>query len=270
MPDKRTHRGAHPEDAELFAPRYHAALRAAVADLSWLLSRAYATPSAVKVVGDRYGLSARQRTAVMRCACADAAMTSRLGREMPIEQLRDGDGGGGDGAGGGSGGGGAGAIGGAGGGSALLIDGYNVLTTVEVALGGGWVLAARDTTFRDMASMHGTFRKVEETAPAIELVGRTLAQLAVGRSVWYLDQPVSNSGRLKAVINEIIAANGWPWDVQIVPNPDAVLIASAATNAIVASADSVILDGCARWLNLARQVIERHVPRANIADLQVN
>src|SRR5687767_2214386 len=149
MPDKRTHRGAHPEDAEGFAPPWHAALRAAVADLSWLLSRAYATPSAVKIVGDRYQLSARQRTAVTRCACANEQLAGRLRREVRLEQVRGGD--------------------------VLIVDGYNVLTTIEVALGGGWLLAARDMTYRDMASIHGSYRKVEETRPAIELLGRRLA-----------------------------------------------------------------------------------------------
>ena len=236
MPDKRTHRGANPEDADAFAPPWHAALREAVADLSWLLSRAYATPSALKVVGDRYGLSARQRTAVMRCACTDEARTARLAREIPLAEVR---------------------------GREVLIDGYNVLTTIEVALGGGWVLAARDTTFRDMASIHGTYRKVEETRPAIELLGRTLADAGAPRVVLYLDQPVSNSGRLKGIINEIIAAHGWPWEVQIVINPDAVLI-DAGADAIVASADSVVMDGCARWVNLAREVVTRHVQEAKV------
>jgi hypothetical protein len=240
MPDKRTHRGAHPEDAEGFAPPWHAALRAAVADLSWLLSRAYATLSAVKIVGDRYGLSARQRTAVTRCACADDALAGRLRREVPLADLR---------------------------GRELLVDGYNVLTTIEVALGGGWVLAARDTTFRDMASIHGSYRKVEETRPAIELLGQTLTAAGAAHAVLYLDQPVSNSGRLKAIINEIVAARGWAWDVQIVANPDALLIA-APDDAIVASADSVVMDGCARWVNLAREVVTRHVADANVVDLQ--
>jgi len=241
MPDKRTHRGAHPEDADGFATPWHAAMRAAVADLSWLLSRAYATPSAVKLVGDRYGLSARQRTAVTRCACADDALAGRLHREIRFEDVR---------------------------GRNVFIDGYNVLTTIEVALGGGWVLAARDTTFRDMASIHGSYRKVEETRPAIELLGRTLADAGVARTVLYLDQPVSNSGRLKAIIGEIIAARGWDWDVQIVPNPDAVLIAAPA-DAIVASADSVVMDGCPCWVNLAREVVTRHVSDANLINLQV-
>ena len=241
MPDKRHHRGPHPEDAELFAPAQHDALRAAVADLSWLLTRDYATPSALKVVGDRYNLTARQRTAIMRCACGDRQLADRLRREVAIADLR---------------------------GRTLLVDGYNVLTTIEVALGGGWVLVARDTTFRDMASLHGSYRKVDETRPAIELLGRTLAEFGIARCTIYLDQPVSNSGRLKGIINEIAPANAWPWDVQIVPNPDAVLIAARDHDGIVASADSVVMDRCARWVNLARAIVTRGVPAARVANLR--
>jgi hypothetical protein len=237
MPDRRTHRGAHPQDAELFAPARHPDLRAATSDLSWLLSRGYASPSAVKIVGDRYALDARQRTAVMRCASTDAARTGRLARVVPIDQLK---------------------------GCTIHLDGYNVLTTVEVALGGGVILLARDTTFRDVASMHGSYRKVEETTPALELIGRTLTDENVADATWLLDQPVSNSGRLATIMRALAERNGWPWDVQIVPNPDKPLIDSPE---VVATADSVILDGCARWTNLAREVVTRHVPQAWVVNL---
>ena len=40
-------------------------------------------------------------------------------------------------------------------------------------MGGGIVLLARDGCYRDMASMHGTYRKVAETVPALEAIGRT-------------------------------------------------------------------------------------------------
>src|SRR5436190_5992886 len=105
----------------------------------------------------------------------------------------------------------------------LLIDGYNVLTTIEAALGGGVILAARDSTFRDMASIHGSYRKVEETRPALDLAGRTLTDLGVTHCTWYLDQPVSNSGRLKQVMLDVAIQSGWKWDVQIVTDPDAIL-----------------------------------------------
>ncbi len=47
-------------------------------------------------------------------------------------------------------------------------------------------------------------------------------------------------------------------------SPDRVL---AADRGIVATADGGILDRGPRWLNLARQVVERCVPEAWIVDL---
>ena len=40
-----------------------------------------------------------------------------------------------------------------------------------------------------------------------------------------------------------------------------------AETRIVATSDSVILDHCQRWFNLARQVIETCVPQAWVIDL---
>lgn len=240
MPDKRQHRGPHPEDARLFAPVWHQVLRQAVYELSWLLTRGYAQPSAVKLVGDRHNLTQRQRLAIMRCACSEQARLSRLSRRVDHADAA---------------------------GQTVLIDTYNVLTTIEVALAGGVVLGAVDTCYRDMASIHGTWRKVEETRPALVLAGKTLAELGATRCVWYLDKPVSNSGRLAAFIRQIAEQHAWPWQVEIVQNPDAIL---ADSRQLVVTADSAVLDRCGAWLNLARRIVIVHVPHANLVDLCVS
>jgi hypothetical protein len=237
MPDERRHRGPHPEDPDLFSREAEHKLRDAVADLSWLLTREYATRSALKVVGDRYDLAQRQRTAVMRSACSDQARTDRQQRRVPPEQLR---------------------------GQPLLLDGYNVLTTIEAALAGGVLIVGRDGAWRDMASIHGTYRKVEETVPAIALVGDLLAELGTGPCTWYLDSPVSNSGRLKTILADVARERSWNWRIELVPNPDRVLIESRA---LVATADSVILDGCAQWVNVAGDVVQRRIPAAHVLNL---
>lgn len=150
------------------------------------------------------------------------------------------------------------------GGRVLCLDGYNVLTTVEVALGGGVILHARDGTFRDIASMHGTYRKVAETVPALELIGRMVSSLSASTWIWYLDRPVSNSGRLRKIMVQLAAERGWPWQIELVPNPDEVLSPSAE---VVVSADSVVLDRCRHWFNLAREVINQHVPCASVVPM---
>ncbi len=232
MPDKRLHRGPHPEDTESFRSEALPFLRSAVSDLSWLLTRGYAERSSTKLVGDRYNLTERQRIAVRRCACSDEALRSRQAREIEVADAR---------------------------GKQLLLDGFNVLTTVEAALGHGVVLIGRDGCYRDMASMHGSFKSVEETPESVLLIGRTLARLGAGEVSWYLDQPVSNSGRLKQLIRAIADEQQWRWRVELVPDPDSVL---AESDELVVSADSGILDRCGPWLNLARQVVSEHVPHA--------
>jgi hypothetical protein len=84
VPDKRLHRGPHPDDAQLFAAEMLPPLRNAASDLSWLLSRGYSSNSALKLGGDRYALRERQRNAVARCACSDDA---RLRRERSRVEL---------------------------------------------------------------------------------------------------------------------------------------------------------------------------------------
>lgn len=232
MPDTRSHRGPHPDDLERFGPKAHEALRQATVDLCWLLNRGYATPSSLKLVGDRYRLCARQRIAVARCACSDAEAARRETHRVDLDRLQ---------------------------GQPLWIDGYNVLTTVEAALAGGVILAARDGTYRDMASMHGSYRKVAETVPALKLVGRLIAAAGALECRWFLDRSVSNSGRLKQIMETVAANENWSWTVVLVDDPDPLL---AETPQIVATADSVILDACSVWVNLARETVTREVPDA--------
>lgn len=230
MPDTRKHRGPHPEDARLFAPAVWPRLASAVADLSLLLTRGYAQNSALKLVGDRHELTARQRMAVARAACPDEALHRRKASELNRRDLA---------------------------GQALLIDGYNLLMTIETALAGGLVFRCRDGCIRDIAGVHGTYRRVDETIPAIEQIGIVLARLAVSRACWILDSPVSNSGRLATILRCVAAQHAWPWETQLLPRPDPVLIQSTE---IVATADSAILDRTARWFNLAAEVLASMLP----------
>jgi hypothetical protein len=126
------------------------------------------------------------------------------------------------------------------------------------------VLRGRDGCDRDLAGVHGTYRKVEETRPAVRLVGETLAALGVHRCLWYLDSPVSNSGRLRALILDVAEGDRYDWQVELVLNPDPLL---ARAPEVVATADSAILDRCDRWANLARHVIETRIPEAHVVDL---
>ena len=221
----------------MFAVKHIPSLRAALTDYYLLLTKGYAAKSSLKLVGDRFSLTGRQRLAVMRSGCSDQQLSSRREKCINVEAVA---------------------------GRSILLDGYNVLITVEAALGGGVLFEGRDGCYRDLASMHGTYRKVSETIPAARLVGEFLESRGVGTVHWFLDRPVSNSGRLRTLLHEVAQENGWDWQVELVMSPDAVLIESDRT---VASSDSVILDGCHQWTNLARCIIEDAVVDAWVIDL---
>jgi hypothetical protein len=221
----------------LFGPASIDRLQRAVADYSLLLSKGYADKSSLKLVGDRFSLTDRQRLAVMRSACSDQQAAHRKERQIQVSGLA---------------------------GQPIVIDGYNLLITVEAAMSGGLIFKGRDGCFRDLASIHGTYRKVTETIPAVEMIGQFLQETGITEAHWLLDKPVSNSGRLKTLIGELAANSGWNWDVELLPSPDGAL---AKTELTAATGDSAVLDRCSRWVNLARAIIERKLPESHLVDL---
>lgn len=237
MPDKRSHRGPHPDDAKLFASDKIPDLRNAVEDFSLLLTKGYADKGALKLVGDKFSLTQRQRLAVMRCACSDRQLASRNERHIELDNIR---------------------------GQSLAIDGYNLLITIEAAMSVGVIFKGRDGCFRDLASIHGTYRKVTETIPALQLIGDFLEKSGIKKALWLLDSPVSNSGRLKTLIRKLAEKNNWLWNIELLFNPDAKLI---NIDSIVVTSDSVVLDNCKSWVNLASEIITRKLPSATIIDL---
>jgi hypothetical protein len=229
MPDKRSHRGPHPDDAKLFAPDKIPDLRNAVKDFSLLLTKGYAEKGALKLVGDKFSLTQRQRVAVMRSACSDQQLASRIQRHIELENLA---------------------------GHPVVIDGYNLLITIEAAMSSGVIFKGRDGCFRDLASIHGTYRKVSETIPAIKLIGDFLEEFGINKVLWLLDSPVSNSGRLKTFIGELAEKNNWQWNIELSISPDYELI---RTEDIAVSSDSVVLDNCKQWTNLAADIITHKI-----------
>ncbi len=237
MPQHLRHRGKHPEDERQFAASQVPALRDAVADLSHLLSRSYAERAALKLVGDHYQLTSRQRRAVLGASCSDAAWDSRNARRLESEQLR---------------------------GRALVLDGYNQLILAESILSGGVLLRGRDGCIRDLASVHGSYRRVEETNDAVALMGECLQSLDVKSIAWLFDAPVSNSGRLRTLMLEIAGAHDWPWEITLGSQVDKSL---AQSSAVVVTSDGWILDRAARWTSIGDLLQRRTGAEDRVIDL---
>jgi hypothetical protein len=220
MPDARRHRGAHPDDPRDFAPTEWPRLSRACAELSWLFSHGYAETASLKLVGDHHQLRERQRRAVLRAACSDVDAAERRARRRELEQLR---------------------------GAALGIDGFNCLITLEALLSAAPVFSGRDGALRDLASVHGTYRHVEETRPALDALRGLLEAHGVAAVRMYLDRPVGNSGRLRGLVEEVFAGSPCRLSTRLCDSVDGEIVAAEP---VVASSDSWIIQRAAAWVDL--------------------
>lgn len=226
MPDRRKHRGPHPHDADLFGEARWPALRRATFELSWLLGRGYAEAAALKLVGDRHSLRARQRDAIRRAACTDAERERRASKRVTVDDLAD---------------------------RVVALDGFNCIIAIEAGLSGAPLFVGRDGVYRDLSSVHGSYRKVSETERAVQLIAELLERARVREAAWYLDRPVSNSGRLKQLILDTTAGTELACTVAVVDDPDRQLV--ALDGAVIASGDSLVLDGCGAWIDVPATVL---------------
>lgn len=236
MSTKATRRGFDEEDYRWFSKEEVEKLKAAQEELEWLLNRDYKISSVVELIGGHYQFSARQRNALMRATCSKAQYERRKAAMLPIEAYKEGY---------------------------IYIDGFNLIITLEVALSGSILVLGNDGALRDLAGLRGTYRLIDKTDEALKLIGDMFNKLMVPGAVFFLDAPVSNSGRLKNRILEY--ANSWNTEVnvELVPNADTIL---SKMERIITS-DSIILDECKGWFNLSRYIIEECIENAWIVDL---
>ena len=219
-------RGYVPEDEKQFTGKQLELLQKAANEVQFLLDRGYDVKPVTTFVGNYYLFSERQRLALARSVSARESIQKRVNKELlQTERGRLPE--------------------------AVHIDGFNTVITLEVALSGSPVFYCRDGALRDLAGLRGTYRVIDKTQTAIELLLRQLELLHISEAVFYLDAPVSNSGRLSGLIRQCAKGYGISVQTQIIPDVDRVLEQMEG----VISGDAIILNRCKSWLNVMPLII---------------
>ena len=221
-------RGYVLEDEKQFTGKRLELLQKAADEVQFLLDRGYDVKQVTTFVGNHYLFSERQRLALARSVSPKEYIQKRVNKELlqtGNEYLPE----------------------------TVYIDGFNTIITLEVALSGSPVFYCRDGALRDLAGLRGTYRIIDKTQTAIELLLRQLELLHISKAVFYLDAPVSNSCRLSGMILQ--CAKGYKISVQtqIIPDVDRVLEQMEG----VISGDAIILNRCKSWLNVVPTIAEQ-------------
>lgn len=233
-------RGYSPEDERNFSPDAVERMRIASRHIQYLINEGYDLKQATVFVGNHFLLSERQRLAIMRSVAKDQDLAERKSKQLPLSELK---------------------------GKEVWIDGFNTVITLEVLLSDSLLFTCMDGTIRDLAALRGTYRLIPETTEAVRLMFDILQEASVGKVNILLDEPVSNSGRLKSLIAEtaeskysssLIAETAeqnksFDLDIRILRDVDRTLYGKEG----VITSDSIILDHCTSWFNLTSECLRR-------------
>ena len=227
MADSRAaRRGYVPDDERNFSLESIEKLRVASRHVLYLINEGYDLKQASTFVGNHFLLSERQRLAVMRSLATAEQLAMRKAKLLTAAEAAGRD---------------------------VWIDGFNTVITLEVLKCDSILFSCMDGTVRDLASLRGTYRIIPETEDAVRLLFDSIEELEIHSATVLLDQPVSNSGRLKALIAGLAADYPFDLDIQIQKDVDRELYEKEN----VISSDSIILDRCLSWINLAALCMER-------------
>jgi len=232
---KEVKRGYVSTDAKEFSDENLELIKRAQSDIFILIERGYPIKSVSTFVGNHYLLSERQRLAILRSTSPSEDIKKRKSKLLKSDFE----------------------------GKRVYIDGLNLIITLEVALSESTVLKCMDGTIRDLAGLRGTYKLIDKTDIAIHLIGEKLEEMKIGEVNFYLDSPVSNTGKLKQRILELLAKYSYEVKVELVNNADVIL----ETKSCVITSDSIILNKCESWINLAYDIVYDKLPKLKYIDL---
>ncbi len=237
---KQVKRGFVPTDAKEFGTSENLEkLCKSAEEVYFLVNRGYAMKNAITFVGNHHLISERQRTAVARSVSPAESIKIRKSKELSDSDVA---------------------------GKTLYIDGFNAVITLEIAYSDSMLFKCMDGTIRDIAGLRGTYRLIDKTDMAVNAIAETLTSLGIGKAIFYLDAPVSNSGRLKQKIFEIMKDRPFETEVYTENAVDSIL----ESKSCVVTADAVILDRCESWYNLTDTVIKNHIGNYRYIDIMGN
>lgn len=220
-----TKRGFVITDLRDFNNENIATLRKAAEEIHFLLNRGYPIRNVIIFVGNHYQLTERQRTALSRIVSPEKSIISRKERELSAQDLN---------------------------GQTVYVDGFNIIITLETIFSEAFIFRCMDGTIRDLAGLRGSYRIINKTDLALRTLAETLERLKVKKAVFYLDKPVSNSGRLKKKILD--AMSGREFEAQAMTELAVDPILEKKSHVI--TADAIILDRCESWFNLTDYILK--------------
>jgi len=212
-------------------------LRNAIIDAKFLLDRGYPKSTVIGIVAQRYSLTKPERSLIYRALHTNheiSIIKNKLIRD--VDKVRD---------------------------HSLVIDGFNVLITLESLIRGEPILLCDDGVFRDISSSFRKYRITELTLTALNLLLEIISIIVPSEVIVVYDSPVSHSGDLAMKTRSLMKNLNIESKVIVSRTPDTTIL---SLGEITASSDTVILLRARHILDIPGIAISRF-PNATIINI---
>ncbi|MFH1055573.1 MAG: DUF434 domain-containing protein [Candidatus Altiarchaeota archaeon] len=200
-------------------------------DIRILLDRGYRKCSALSFISDHYRLDRRQRNRLLREVYSYDEMKSTKAKLKPIEAVK---------------------------GRELVIDGFNVVITVEAGRSGGEVFPCQDGMMRDNTMAFSNYKVGEGTENAVDAVVQALAKHRPSHITWVFDSQIPKSGRLAEYVRERMTEAGLEGDANTAKNADGTIL---KLNKTTATSDSALIRKLEGVLDLPAAILQDKSPK---------
>ncbi|MDW7986227.1 MAG: DUF434 domain-containing protein [Nitrososphaerota archaeon] len=215
-------------------------LREAAEDLRYLLNRGYNKETVLRLVGDRYLLDREERLVLYRSVYSMDEVEQIKKKRMEERMLQD---------------------------QKVLVDGFNVLNTIEAALRGDELILCDDGIIRDFSQVYGKYRLTQQTLTSLSLMIEALKTLKVSEALVLYESQISKSGEIAKKTREIIREKEIDGDAETSKTVDSIL---SRSERIVCTSDSAILLRCKSYFDLAGYIITSRIKNTQILSLSKN
>lgn len=215
-------------------------IRDAAEDLIYLLDRGYRKESSVNFIASRYSLDSRARSILYRAVTSRKEAKETFRKSVRWDSIK---------------------------GEATVVDGYNVLNTLDALERGDILVKCVDGVIRDVSEVHGKFRVTDRTLALVKNIVSELYSLGSSNIVVVYDAQISRSGELASATRKIIYSLRLKGDAKAVKSADRAIIMERC---IAVTSDSALISKLGRFFDLPAYMVNLLVSKGkkvNLLDL---
>ncbi len=199
-------------------------LQKASEDMKYLLDRGYSRNASLNLTVNRYHLDMGERNYLRRYVFSENEIRVHKSKLIPVREIN---------------------------GEKVVVDGFNVLITVEAVLKNRDLVEGMDCILRDTSRVFSSYRFGSETKTALGKLMDLFMEYGPEEVFFIFDSQISRSGELSSYVRKKMGESGIPGDARTAKSADGEII---ELNHITASSDSHIIESVDRIIDLPMEI----------------